>query len=729
VSLDVLAHEARWVAWRNEPRGDKITKVPYAANGKRAKPNDATTWGTRDEAKRCAAKLVNGQGGGIGIQLGDLGNDVHLAGIDLDSCLGEHGEVAPWAEAILSAAPSYAETSPSGHGLKVFFYIASEYVRPFLDRIGAHHGHWGVRRDVPGEDARDHGPAVEVYFRNRFFAVTGDEWPSAPNELRFLNGVNLDRLVALIPSQNQKSLSRGNGLDNSRSAIAFRKGAALLRAGKSFDEMCAALRADPETADWVREKGEAFGQRELHRIRDRAAPARHTASTLIIDPRAPYTTAKLLLDHEFTTGDRRTLYHHRGGFHRWTGSAYAEISDDELRSSLYAFLDQAVSIGADSKPRRVNPSAAMVTNVLDALRAASYLDNAIAPPTWLDPSPDLPAAEIVACSNGLLHLPTSRLLPHTPRFFTLNALDYPFEPDCPEPRQWLAFLDQLWQDDREAIETVQEVFGYCLTAETCQQKAFMLIGPRRSGKGTIARVLGQVVGSQNTVAPTLAGLGMNFGLAPLIGKRVAIISDARLGGRTDQHAIAERLLSITGEDTITIDRKYVSAWTGQLSVRFLLISNELPRLSDASCALVSRFIVLVLTRSFYGREDQTLTARLLTELPGILNWTIVGWRRLNDRGHFLQPRSAFEVVQQFEDLSSPIGAFLRDRCVIGAEHDVTVSRLFDSWCEWCKAQGRDHPGTAQSFGRDLRAAIPGLKVTQPRDGDDRVRFYRGLRLK
>jgi putative DNA primase/helicase len=159
---------------------------------------------------------------------------------------------------------------------------------------------------------------------------------------------------------------------------------------------------------------------------------------------------------------------------------------------------------------------------------------------------------------------------------------------------------------------------------------------------------------------------MNFGLAPLIGKCVAIISDARLGGRADQHAIAERLLSITGEDAITIDRKYLSAWTGQLQARFIIISNELPRLADASGALASRFIVLVLINSFYGREDQSLIGRLLTELPGILNWAIVRWRRLTERGHFLQPRSALDAVRQLEDLGSPIGAFLRERCVIGA---------------------------------------------------------------
>jgi putative DNA primase/helicase len=88
-------------------------------------------------------------------------------------------------------------------------------------------------------------------------------------------------------------------------------------------------------------------------------------------------------------------------------------------------------------------------------------------------------------------------------------------PAAPEPRQWLEFLGQLWgPDDQEAINTLQEVFGYCLTGDTGQQKAFLLVGPKRSGKGTIARVLARLVGiGGNAVAPTLAALGTNFGLA------------------------------------------------------------------------------------------------------------------------------------------------------------------------------------------------------------------------
>jgi putative DNA primase/helicase len=367
----------------------------------------------------------------------------------------------------------------------------------------------------------------------------------------------------------------------------------------------------------------------------------------VISLKAPYDTASLFL------GETQTLHYHRGGFYEWDGRAYPEADETMLRSKLYEFLDTCCSKNAEDKLIPVKPTGQMVSSVLDALRARACLDAAIAPPAWLNAVSGPAADEIVACASGLLHMPTMKILPHTPSFFTYNALDFAYEPAAPEPRQWLNFLHQLWPDDPEAISTLQEIFGYCLTGDTAQQKAFLLVGPKRSGKGTIARVLARLIG--------VHGLGTNFGLAPLINKRVAIISDARLSGRADQHAIAERLLSITGEDAIPIDRKYLSAWTGQLQARFLIISNELPRLADVSGALASRFIVLLLSESFYGREDQALTGKLLTELPGILNWSITGRKRLANFGSFKQPQSALGAIEQLEDLASPMGAFLRQR--------------------------------------------------------------------
>jgi len=457
-------------------------------------------------------------------------------------------------------------------------------------------------------------------------------------------------------------------------------------------------------------------------------PEEELFTRILIEIGAPYDTARLFLDHHFTDLKGRTLHHHKGAFYDWDGTAYAQLGDETTKAQLYQFLDNCEASKKKGTPTPVKPNATMVRNVTDALRAAAHLEDTISPPAWLGQAPDLAADDIVACANGLLHLPTLDLLPHTPAFYNHNTLNFAFEPEAPEPRQWLEFLGQLWPGDPASIETLQEMFGLCLTGDTDQQKAFLIVGPKRSGKGTIARVLTQLIGTANVVAPTLAGIGTNFGLAPLIGKRVAIISDARLGGRADQQVIAERLLSITGEDALTIDRKYLSAWTGRLQVRFVILSNELPRLADASGALASRFIVLILTKTFYGQEDHALTDRLLTELPGILNWSIEGWRRLKARGYFMQPPSADEAIRELEDLGSPIGAFLRDRCVIAPGRSVAVTRLFEVWCGWCSEQGRDKPGTAQTFGRDLRAVVPGLNVIQPREDGDRLRLYQGVGL-
>jgi putative DNA primase/helicase len=161
----------------------------------------------------------------------------------------------------------------------------------------------------------------------------------------------------------------------------------------------------------------------------------------------------------------------------------------------------------------------------------------------------------------------------------------------------------------------------------------------------------------------------------------------------------------------------------------LIISNELPRLADVSGALASRFIMLILSESFYGKEDQALTGKLLTELPGILNWAITGWKRLANFGSFKQPQSGLGAIEQLEDLASPIGAFLRERCEIGQAYSVRVDGLFSAWNTWCAAQGRDHPGTKESFGRDLRAAIPHLNKTRPRDGTERDYCYEGVKLR
>jgi hypothetical protein len=51
--------------------------------------------------------------------------------------------------------------------------------------------------------------------------------------------------------------------------------------------------------------------------------------------------------------------------------------------------------------------------------------------------------------------------------------------------------------------------------------------------------------------------------------------------------------------------------TANLSHGFSLMTNELPRIEDSSGALASRFLMLILTTSLYGREDHRLLDRFI----------------------------------------------------------------------------------------------------------------------
>jgi len=75
------------------------------------------------------------------------------------------------------------------------------------------------------------------------------------------------------------------------------------------------------------------------------------------------------------------------------------------------------------------------------------------------------------------------------------------------------------------------------------------------------------LGERHVSGPTLANISEQFGLSILVGKSVAIIADPRISARTDTAVLTERLLSISGEDTLSIPRKFLPVWNGRLSAR------------------------------------------------------------------------------------------------------------------------------------------------------------------
>jgi putative DNA primase/helicase len=450
---------------------------------------------------------------------------------------------------------------------------------------------------------------------------------------------------------------------------------------------------------------------------------------LVLSPKRTLPTAEAWQREFYDHPEGRTLHTYAEMLLAWDGSRFAETEERAAKSKLQPWLHDALRYAINKKtgapelvPFESNPGT--VNAALESIKSHTHLPSIITPPAWLTPDPSLPAPrDLLPYRSAILHVPTGKLLPQTPAFFNINALDFDYDPKAEPPELWIKFLEQLWGDDIEAVQLLQEWMGYCLVGDTSQQKMLLMVGPKRSGKGTIGRILGKLVGAGNVVGPTTSSLAGPFGLQPLIGKSLAIVSDARFSGESVA-IVTERLLCITGEDPLTIDRKFMGAVTMKLSTRFVFLTNELPRMRDASGALPGRFLILKLDQSFYGKEDVTLTEKLMSELPGILLWAIEGLKRLRQRGRFVMPKSSQEALEEMEELASPVLAFVRECCEVGPGRNVYLDELYAAWEVFCQSAGRTIQTTKPMFGKDLQAVCPGVakkRGTWP--------YYEGITLK
>jgi hypothetical protein len=173
-ALAPLIELPHWVLWRFELVDGKWTKVPYQANGRKAKNNDPKTWNSYDVVIKAVA---NGDGKYDGIGFNHLSSNI--AAFDIDHCRDPNsGTLDPWAAELVQQCRSYTEITPSGTGLRIIGYgVGGELNKSF--KVG-------------------NGVELEAY-RNarRYITITGN--PLLGWNIELVNiDAHLDETVAVL---------------------------------------------------------------------------------------------------------------------------------------------------------------------------------------------------------------------------------------------------------------------------------------------------------------------------------------------------------------------------------------------------------------------------------------------------------------------------------------------------------------------------------------------------
>lgn len=458
----------------------------------------------------------------------------------------------------------------------------------------------------------------------------------------------------------------------------------------------------------------------------------------IIQDDRPTTVARAFLNDTYRLAGRHTLRRWEGTWFRYAGSKYEPLKDEVFIQPLYQW-----SYGKRVQKEHPNTGQisfiplkadnSLVSNISQALVAETLVDSKRVP-CWINGATGPNPQDLVVFANGVLDVPaflagdSEALIDSSPDLFTTNGLPINFDPTARCPH-WLAFLESSLGDEPEKIALLQEWIGYCMTPDTSMQKMMYFRGPPCCGKGRILEVLRDLVGNDQTAAPSFAELSKDFGLAPMVGKLVCLVGDARTPKHGDSARGLELLLNITGNDAVQVNRKFKDHLEAiNLTARVTIASNELLDVPDHAGAMIRRLNFIEFNRTFKDSPNYALPGLLAQETQGIAVWALAGLRRLREQGAFTVPASSIEAMQEWRTATSPTAGFLEDCCDFSPTAEVQKRELYDAWVQWSSERRLVQVMPTRFFER-VRANAPSATSSTYERGGHKFSVFQGVKLK
>ncbi|MBF0252545.1 MAG: hypothetical protein HQL29_01895 [Candidatus Omnitrophica bacterium] len=338
--------------------------------------------------------------------------------------------------------------------------------------------------------------------------------------------------------------------------------------------------------------------------------------------------------------------------------------------------------------------------VMDIIKATNYI-----------PVDYLNKGDYINLDNGIYNLKQKKLLSHSPDCYSTVQLPIKYDPKAECPR-WIQFLDEVFDGDRDRIDLLQQIYGYCLTRSNKHHVAFFFEGPGATGKSTAAEVLKMLVGDANVSAVSLEQLNNNHYVAMLHGKQLNIVVETKANGKIDD----ARFKAIVSGDPIQADNKFQPPFMFKPFCKMLYVTNNMPRVSDTSDGFYRRLVIIKFYKQFSEKErDRDLMEKLRKEKDGIFIWALEGLDKLEKKGHFVMPKQVIDEVDKYRKENTHVINFVEDKCETGLKHSVTKDSLYEQYQVWSEKSGHKSLGKI-NFGKQLQQIYRDIEGEKKAEG-------------
>lgn len=302
----------------------------------------------------------------------------------------------------------------------------------------------------------------------------------------------------------------------------------------------------------------------------------------------------------------------------------------------------------------------------------------------------------IPVENGILNIKTKELSEFNPRRVFFNKLPVKYDPTAVCPKIDKFFRDVLASEDD--INVLYELAGFSFLKDYKYEKAFMMVGGGRNGKGKSIELFKRLVGIENCCsAPLMSLVPESFTISELFGKMLNLAGDI---GNTDLKDTS-MFKSLTGRDLVGGKRKFLKNINFENYAKFVFACNELPMVYDLSRGFWDRWVLLEFPYTFVTKEEYDITPdktffkikdddiiqKITTpeEMSGFLNKALEGLDRLLLNKRFSSTKGTGEVKSTWIRKSNSFVAFCYDFIEDDANGKINKKDLRKKYADYCKA--------------------------------------------
>jgi len=337
--------------------------------------------------------------------------------------------------------------------------------------------------------------------------------------------------------------------------------------------------------------------------------------------------------------------------------------------------------------------------------------------------------DIINMKNGLYNWRTNEFRPHTPDYLSRIQVPVYYNPDAT-----CKVLDAMLRDILQPEDYIKilELIAYCYYRRYDIQKAFILYGPRRTGKSTFLSMLGNMIGETNFSSVSFNDIGnpnKRFLVAELYGKMVNMCGELD-SGVIDKVSTFNQLTS--NYDRIQVERKYKDPFKFVNFAKLVWATNSLAKVFEKSNNGFYRRVELILFINEFKacNYDQARLDAIYNpvELSGLFNKCIKLLPKLLERHSFTNECSEDEIIEMYKAISDPIQSFANDYLQPCPDGQISCDELYTLFAEYCKNY-KTAPDDRNKFDIAISKHIKSMKQGEMYVGRKKICAWNGVKLK